>query len=233
MNDTAARVLEEVRRERRRRRPLTDWRYPAAVATLLFVASSLIGLFTITRQRDAQNEVTTALLVQVDRLEERAAGAEKRAAEAARLSEDNARLLENNARLLEEVRGLAAEVDHIVAAEAESDAQRGPLIDATIRRILDGIEDGNAGVVAALAELRGLVQANGDVLARLDRLIAEAEAEAREDGRPTAAEAAAAPSMTTTTSTTTTTTTTTTAPPPVLIGPGGRQMPLPEHTGDP
>lgn len=203
MNETARRTLEEVRAERRRRGLLTDWRYPAALAAVLFVLSSLIGLFTITRQRDAQNEVTSALLVQVDRLEERAASAEERAATAARLSEDNARLLENNARLLEEVRGLATDVDRIVAADAEREAQRGPLVEAAIRRIIAGIEDGNADVVVALNEIRALVGANSEVLVRLDRLIAEAEAEAREDGRPTAAEQEAAPP-----------TTTTTAPPP-------------------
>jgi hypothetical protein len=227
---TAERVLAQVRRDHRRR----DWRWPAALAALLFVVSSLVALFTITRQRDAQNQVTAALLAQVERLEARAASAEARAADAAQVGEANARLLENNARLLEEVRALAADLDAIAASTARREAERGPVIDKAIRRILDGIEAGNATTVEALAELRTLLEGNAELLARLDRLEAEAEANAAAEGRRPGQPEPAAPLDPTPEpepEPPRVPTTTTTTAPPVLIGPDGEPVPLNQVAG--
>lgn len=244
MNDTAKRVLASVRDERRRRRcpPRIDWRFLGALALLLFAVSSVVGLFTITRQRDAQSAAFAALVDEVavliaqnDRLEEQAAAAEERAAEAARQAARSAELIAENNRVNEEIRAIAMDLDQVLLGQTERDAQRGPLIDQAIRRILTDVGAGNADIVAALRELSVLVQADSAILERLDRLIAEAEAEAADDERPSAGDPATTPppvpppsSSPPSTTTTAATTTTTTAPPPVLIAPDGERVPLDE-----
>ncbi len=184
-NPTAKVVVGEVMKQERKRGrgPFHDWRYPGAVAVLLAVLSSLIGLYTITAQRADQNRRTELLVAQIDTLEDRATTAERRADDAARASIENSRLLENNAALLEEVRGIAANLDQVVAEQNRSAASRGALVEGAIRRIIDGISQGNEGVIEALREIRVLIDQNSETLRRLDALIAEAEANARSEGR--------------------------------------------------
>ncbi len=200
-NPTAKVVVGEVMKQERKRGrgPFHDWRYHGAVAVLLAVLSSMIGLYTITAQRADQNRRTELLVAQIDKMEDRATTAERRADDAARASIENSRLLENNASLLEEVRGIAANLDQVVAEQNRSAASRGALVEGAIRRIIDGISQGNEGVIEALREIRVLIDQNSETLRRLDALIAEAEANARSEGRePGHTEEEATPTTTTT-----------------------------------
>ncbi len=214
MNKTAKDTLAQVRSDHprpvlRRVRRLADWRLVAALAVLSISLSSLIGLYTVTQQRDDQNKITDALTREIALLESRAEGAEGAAARAAEqadlaadLGADNRKLLEDQSSLLREVNEIALAVDAVLTEQGVVAAGREKLVAAAIARILDGIAAGNEGLEEAITELRALVGTNAEALARLDRLIAEAENEARDDGRQTVAEEeAGVPAQTTTTTT--------------------------------
>ncbi len=205
-NETARQVVKEVLSQSPISR-LKDYRFPAAIAAACLGISVVLGLFTVIAQRSDQNKRTDQLVAQIIRLEDRAEQAEARASDAANQARANIDLTAANNKLLQEVAAIAANVDRLLAAEAESDAQRQPAIEAAIREIIAGVRSGNRDIETALVDIRSLLESNAATLHRVDALIAEAEADAAAEGRRSATLPPEEPAPTTTTTTTTTSTT--------------------------